>query len=153
MKLMNIFVLSMMCLVVSSCRSVERTLVCNEVKKYQIDPTEACIVSIKFDACLCTSNFDVNSWSAETEFRKEPLEYCEGIMGVKRDFALAEIQPKFVALQRLRESSCNPRKKEKVNLESLKTSSKPTSIQKMIEDAEYSSHSYDSRNQTSKDEQ
>ena len=141
---MNTFALLMMFFVVS-CRSFERELLCNEIDKYQVIETEACIVSIKYNACLCTSNFDVNSWTALEDYRKEPLEYCDGIMGVKRDFALAEIEPNFVALQRLRESSCQ-------NPQRSKTSSKSITTQNLSQDKRSYSHLLDDTNRTSKDD-
>ena len=93
----------------SSCRSVERALICNEVDKYQVKPTETCIISVSRDTCYC-ADFDVNSWSTTSDLRRNPLEYCEGIQGIKSEFAIGEIRPKFIALQRLRESSCKVKK-------------------------------------------
>jgi hypothetical protein len=113
---------------VSSCRSFERELICKEVAKYQVNENEVCVVSIKFNACLCADKFDINSWSQITDFRQEPLEYCDGIMGVQKEFALKEIQPKFKALQRLRESSCQPRSKSPVSKNSNKNTSTPNPI-------------------------
>lgn len=147
MTWMNIFVLSMM-FFVNSCNSLERKAICNEVTKYQIKETEVCVVSIKNNACLCSDKFDVNSWSYSTDFRAEPLDYCDGIMGVRSKFALAEIQPKFKALQRLRESSCKPNQRK---LQSSKTSSKLTMTQKMTEGEGSYLHSSDSENPDSKD--
>lgn len=133
----NISVLLMM-FFVSSCRSVERALICNEVDNYQVDETEVCIVSIRLNSCLCTTNFDINSWTSTNDFTHNALDYCDGFMGVRRDFALREIQPKFKALQRLRESSC-----QKVKSPVSKNSNKNITIQHMSEEREYSSHSLD----------
>lgn len=151
----NIFALLMTCLVLVSCNSVERKAICGAVTSYQIEENEACIVSIQHNACLCAKKFDFNSWSENSKFRVEPLEYCEGLMGVNKDFALREIQPKFIALQRLRESSCKPRtNKGQENVRKLlhsKDSSTLTTTQKMNEvDGSYS-HSSDFGNPVSKD--
>lgn len=108
----NFILLLLMIYVASSCRSVERQLICNEVEKYQIAPTESCITSIKFESCLCAP-FDVNTWSITGDYEKKPLEYCDGIEGVKVEFGVQEIQPKFIALQRLREESCRKRKQDR----------------------------------------
>lgn len=148
MMWMNIFVLSMM-FFVSSCRSFERKLICDEVTQYQVKETEVCIVSIRFNSCLCADKFDLNSWSTINDFRQEPLDYCDGIMGVQKEFALKEVEPKFVALQRLRESSCQKTKSHPQS----KTLSTLTTTQKMSEVDVYYSHSSDSRNLTLKDEQ
>jgi hypothetical protein len=148
MTWMNIFVLSMM-FFVNSCRSPERALICNEVTKYQVVENEVCVVSIKFNACLCADKFDINSWSQISDFKAKPLEYCDGIMGVQKEFALKEIQPKFKALQRLRESSCQTNRNQK-SLNS-KILSKPTTTLKMTEGEEYYLQSFDSANLDSKD--
>lgn len=154
----NIVVLLMMCLSLVSCQTAERKLICNEVTNYQVKEGEACIVSIKFNACLCSNKFDVNSWSSPVEFRVEPLTYCDGIMGLNKDFALKEIQPKFVALQRLREASCKPRTRSNKGTEnlqkllSLKILSKPTTTQEMTEEDEFSSLSSGFVNPILKDE-
>lgn len=95
----------------SSCKSPERALICNEVSKYQVNETEACVTSVKHNACFC-AKFDVNTWNTLEDFREEPLDYCDGFIGVKNKFGIEEIQPKFKALQRLRTESCRKIKKD-----------------------------------------
>jgi hypothetical protein len=53
---------------------------------------------------------DVNVWENQADLVEVELYECDGIHGVKATFAISEIQPKFTALQRLREESCAPKK-------------------------------------------
>jgi len=93
--------------VVVSCRSFERTLICNEVTKYQIDMTEGYFY--RRGHCY-KAPLDVNVWENQADLVEVELYECDGIHGVKDTFAISEIQPKFTALQRLREDSCGPKK-------------------------------------------
>jgi len=78
-------------------------MVCNEVTKYQIDMTEGYFY--RRGHCY-KAPLDVNVWKNQTDLVEVDLSECDGIHGVKVTFAIAEIQPKFTALQRLREESC-----------------------------------------------
>lgn len=92
---------------VSSCRSVERKLICNEVTKYQVDET----TSYLYHKGHCYSApFDLNNWEILEDYKEVPVESCDGLQGVNVKFGIEEVTPKFTALQRLREESCRKRK-------------------------------------------
>lgn len=95
----------LMTFLLGSCRSVERATICHEVAKYQVEPTEACVVSMKHLACFC-GPFDVNTWEFTGELVEDHLDKCDGIVGVQTSFGIQHITPNFTALQRLREESC-----------------------------------------------
>jgi hypothetical protein len=97
----------MMLFVVASCRSLERTLTCNEITNYQIDMTEGYFY--RRGHCY-KAPLNVNAWENQGDLVEVDLYECDGIHGVKVTFAIAEIKPKFTALQRLREESCAPKK-------------------------------------------
>jgi len=99
----------MMLFAVASCRSLERSLICAEVTKYQIDLTEGYFY--RRGHCF-KAPLDVNVWENQEDLVEVELHECDGIHGVKATFAIAEIQPKFTALQRLRKESCATKAKE-----------------------------------------
>lgn len=88
---------------VVSCRSPERAAICHEVDKYQIDLTEGYFY--RRGHCY-KAPLNVNAWENQEDLVEVELFECDGIHGVKATFAIEEIQPKFTALQRLREESC-----------------------------------------------
>lgn len=98
-----------MLFVVASCRSLERGAICHEVTKYQIEMTDGYFY--RKGHCF-KAPLDVNVWENQTDLVEVELKECDGIHGVKVTFAIAEIQPKFTALQRLRKESCDPKNKE-----------------------------------------
>lgn len=89
----------------TSCRSVERRLICAELKKQEIDPVEMCDINIKFDRCRCRM-FDMNSWNALSEPINHPLSYCDGMAGYKLNDISLEIRPKVKAMYRLKANLC-----------------------------------------------
>lgn len=89
------------------CRSLERKAICNEVAKYQIEMTDGYFY--RKGHCYRAA-LDVNTWEDQEDLMEVELSECDGIQGVKATFAIAEIQPKFTALQRLREESCAKQK-------------------------------------------
>lgn len=104
---MMIFTCVLLTTLLSGCRSFERTLVCNEVAEYQIDMAEGYFY--RRGKCY-KAPLDVNVWENQSDLVEVELYECDGIHGVKVTFAIAEIQPKFKALQRLRKESCEPKK-------------------------------------------
>lgn len=89
----------------ASCRSIERRMICSELRKHEIAPIEMCDINIKFDRCRCRS-FDFNSWEALSEPVNHPLEYCDKLTGFKLDVAAVEVKPKIKAMYRLKENLC-----------------------------------------------
>lgn len=97
----------------TSCRSVEQRVVCSELRKQEILPTEMCDIKIELDAfdnlvearCRCRQ-FDMNSWTALTEPVNQPLSYCNNIAGYRLEAIALDIRPKVKAMYRLKENLC-----------------------------------------------
>jgi len=53
----------------SSCRSFERQVICQEIDKYQIKPIPLCDVSFQFNRCRCRC-FDYNKWETLPDIKK-----------------------------------------------------------------------------------
>jgi hypothetical protein len=88
---------------VSSCNTIQRKAVCNEVANYQVEETD----SYFYRKGRCYSaRFDINSWLILEDYTEVPLEKCDGLQGVKVEVAVSEIIPKFTALQRIRSEQC-----------------------------------------------
>lgn len=100
----------MMLFVLAGCRSLERKIICNEVARYQIEMTDSYFY--RKGHCY-KAPLDVNRWETKEDLIEVDLSECDGVHGVKATFAISEIQPKFTALQRLREESCAAKQKAK----------------------------------------
>ena len=100
---MKIFTCVLLTLLFVSCQSVERKAICKEVTKYQIEMTEGYFY--RKGHCW-KAPLNVNAWESQADLVEVDLSECDGIHGVKATFAIAEIKPKFQALQRLRTESC-----------------------------------------------
>src|SRR5690606_31317200 len=96
---MRTYIVVLLMIFLSSCRSVERTLVCNAVEDYSVGVIEACTYSHQFKGCYCY-DFDFESWSAVSDVRREDESYCDDLQGFKLDYSLQHIQPKIKALSR-----------------------------------------------------
>lgn len=47
----------------SSCKSFETRLICEQIELYKIEPIKSCDISFQFDRCRCRC-FDFNKWQA-----------------------------------------------------------------------------------------
>lgn len=89
----------------AGCRSVERRLVCSELKRQEFKPLELCDISFKFSRCRCRL-YDLNTHNALSEAVNHPIEYCDKLSGFAvEDFAI-EIGPKIKAMSRLKGNLC-----------------------------------------------
>lgn len=102
---MRLIMIALLMTFLTSCRSIQRTLVCNELQNHKINPVTLCDISIKFDRCRCRT-FDVNSWNSLSEAENFPLSHCDGLAGFKVDEIAGEIRPKIKAMYRLKENLC-----------------------------------------------
>lgn len=106
---------------VSSCGSVTRKIVCNQIHDNEMKPLASGQISLHFKHCLARC-IDPNSWeyleltNCPNEFpeakageivRKYPIENCEGIVGFFIEDIATEIRPKVTALNRIKEDYCN----------------------------------------------
>lgn len=101
----KILTIALLMISLVSCRSIERRVVCNELRKHEISPVEMCDINIKFDRCRCRS-FDLNSWNELSEPVNYPLSHCDKMTGFNTDVAAVEIKPKIKALYRIKENLC-----------------------------------------------
>lgn len=53
----------------SSCRSVERRVICGEINIYQIKPVPMCDISFQFNRCRCRC-FDYNQWTTISDINQ-----------------------------------------------------------------------------------
>lgn len=103
MRLITILLLTTF---LGSCRSVQTSVICSEIRNQEINPVELCDISFQFLRCRCRQ-FDMNSWASTSEAVDYPLEHCDGMAGFKLDDMALEIRPKVKALYRLKENLCN----------------------------------------------
>lgn len=89
----------------TSCRSFERQVICQQIAEHQIKPVQLCDISFQFNRCRCR-NFDFNSWTALDKPVDHPLEYCEGIAGFPLETIASDIRPNVKALYTLKGNLC-----------------------------------------------
>jgi len=99
----NIICVLLMTYFASSCNTIVRKATCDAIDSYQIEMTEGYFY--RKGHCY-KAPLNVNAWENQSDLVEVELPECDGIHGVKVTFAIAEIQPKFKALQRLRKKSC-----------------------------------------------
>ena len=89
-----------------SCRSLDRQIICGQIKKHEIKPHQLCDISFSKNRCRCRE-FDFNKWKELSEPTNYPLSYCEGIAGffIDPDIAL-DIRPQVRALNNLKGNLC-----------------------------------------------
>lgn len=102
---MRVITIALLMISLVSCRSVERRMVCSELKKQEINPVELCDISFQFNRCRCRS-FDMNHWLALDKPVDHPIEHCEGVAGFRLEQIAVEISPKIKAMTRLKENLC-----------------------------------------------
>lgn len=98
-----IIIILMICLV--GCRSIERALVCHAIQDNELGTHEFCVTDITFNACRCRE-LSLDNFQGITPFVKKPLEYCDGMAGLKFESWGENIGPKLKALSRLKEERC-----------------------------------------------
>jgi hypothetical protein len=117
----------------SGCNTIERKLLCQQIKDYTIKPIPMCDVSFQFARCRCRC-FDYNNWEAlplnkcerfqeerpslisemdqETKKRNQVevvdfnIGYCDGIGGFFAADAAQEVRPNIKALADVKKDYC-----------------------------------------------
>lgn len=110
---MRLIMTALLMIFLTSCRSVERRVICAEIRKQEIAPVEMCDIQVDTDVfenlvsarCRCRQ-FDINSWTALTEPVNHPLWHCNHIAGYRLEAIATEVRPKVKALYRLKENLC-----------------------------------------------
>jgi len=82
-----------------------KTIVCRDVRRYQIPTVKLCDISIKFERCRCRL-FNANNWTALSEAEDGPLSDCEGLAGFNQSDIALSVRPNVKALDRIKRNLC-----------------------------------------------
>jgi hypothetical protein len=103
---MKVITILLLTISLVSCRSIERQMICKELKNQEIKPVTLCDISFQFNRCRCRT-FNFNKWQALDAPVNLPIEACEGMAGFKLEEIATEISPKIKAMGRLKDNLCD----------------------------------------------
>lgn len=92
----------------SSCGSIQRKIICNDIREHEIKPHQMCDISFSKNRCRCRE-FDFNSWTELSEPVNYPIEQCEGIGGFFLEDIALDVRPQIRALHTIKGNLCPQR--------------------------------------------